>query len=256
MRKKLLVANWKLNHHRQSARDFIASLTEHLDDSLTVDLAIAPVAPMLEFVGACIDHLPIALAAQNVFYESHGPYTGEWAASHLRELNVRYCIVGHSERRFLFGETDEVVFKKAQACWQEDIDPIICIGENYVQRQADQTEEVIERQVNAILLRMTEAQKKPLLFAYEPIWAIGTGITASTSQVEETHRFIRNLLAKNLGVGLAERSRILYGGSVNAQNIGGLAANSDVDGALVGGASLQADSFLSMVKALHDLRSF
>ena len=253
-RKKLFIANWKLNHHRESARDFFAALKGQLGASRSLELAVAPVAPMLEYVAVCIEQLPIAIAAQNVFFAAKGAFTGEWAALHLKELGVRFCLVGHSERRNLFFETDEVVGKKAQACFEVNIDPVICVGETWAEREAGCTEAVIERQLEAIFSFANDANKRPLIFAYEPIWAIGTGKNASPKQVEEVHHFIRELLHKSIGEGLAEQSRILYGGSVNAQNISEIAANPNVDGALVGGASLQAESFLSMVNALHDMQ--
>lgn len=250
MRRKMLIGNWKLNHTQSSARAFFAALCGSLDD-YSFDLAIAPVAPMLQFVGELVDKTVFALAAQNVFYEAKGAFTGEWSVAHLRELGVRYCIVGHSERRMLFGERDDAVAKKVNACLAADIMPVICVGESLSEREALQTRTVITRQVTAVLDNLDVRQNQPLIFAYEPIWAIGTGTNATPAQAEEVHQLIRQLLAKSLGQGLAEQSRILYGGSVNAQNISALAANPNVDGALVGGASLQADSFLSMVKALH-----
>ncbi len=252
-RKKILIANWKLNHHQDSARDFFRTLKAQLLASTKVECAVAPVAPMLAYVGALVNDLPIALAAQNVFFEAKGPFTGEWSVQHLKEIGVRYCIVGHSERRSLFGENDDMVLKKAKACVMGGVKPVICVGESLAERDALKTEAVIERQVMAVVKGLGESANEALHFAYEPIWAIGTGKTATREQAVTVHQFIRGLLQKSMGEGLAQQSRILYGGSVTAQNISEMAKSHEVDGALVGGASLQAESFLSMVKSLHDV---
>jgi triosephosphate isomerase (TIM) len=249
-RKKLLVANWKLNHTRASARDFFAAvLAKPLNTS--VDLAVAPVAPMLGLVCDILSgQTSLALAAQNVFYADTGAYTGEWSALQLAELSVKYCIVGHSERRSLFFETDAQVAKKVDACLKAAITPIICVGESEEQRVAHQTESVITRQVVAVL--EGEHQKdRPLVFAYEPIWAIGTGKTATALEAQTIHQLIRSIVAGRLSKDHASQCRILYGGSVNGSNIREIASMPDIDGALVGGASLQAASFLSMVEELQ-----
>lgn len=209
---------------------------------------------MLQFVGELLDDTGVKLAAQNVFHEPKGAFTGEWAVSHLLELRVSYCIVGHSERRAMFGETDEVVAHKTRACLINSLTPVICVGETLTEREAGKTHQIIERQITAVLKCLEDVKKSPLVFAYEPVWAIGTGKTATPEQAEEVHQLIRQLLAKTWGPGLAEESRILYGGSVNAGNISELAIQNNVDGALVGGASLQPESFLSMVKTLQGVR--
>lgn len=245
-RKPLLIGNWKLNHSRASAAAFFSALETF---STSADLAIAPVAPMLELVGRCVADFPIKLAAQNVFYEQKGAYTGEWSAEQLKELGVSFCIVGHSERRALFFETDELVQQKVQACFRAGVIPVICVGETLAEREADLTFEVIKRQVTAVLASFP-AQNEAV-FAYEPVWAIGTGKTATREQAQEVHAAIRSLIYEKIGEWCAENTRILYGGSVNAQNIREIIQMPDVDGALVGGASLQAESFLSMVKQLH-----
>ncbi len=250
-RRKLLIGNWKLNHNRPSAAAFVDDL--RLEGKLSIDCAVAPVAPMLQWVGELIKNLPMSLAAQNVYFADKGAFTGEWSVAHLQELGVSYCIVGHSERRALFGETDDVVAKKSRACLDSDVKPVICVGESLAEREAGKTEEIIERQVK-VVLSCLDNQRAPLIFAYEPIWAIGTGKSATPAQAEAVHQLIRQQTQKILGAGLAQESRILYGGSVNAENIGDIAACANVDGALVGGASLQADSFLSMVKTLQDAR--
>jgi triosephosphate isomerase len=250
-RKPLLIGNWKLHHTRKSAADFFLLVLPHLPVSGLVDLAIAPVTPMLDFVGQKIAGHGIALASQNVFYEKSGAFTGEWSAEQLAELSVKYCLVGHSERRQIFGETDEDVEKKAKACVRVGIMPVICVGESKTERERGRTADVITRQVRAVVQGFKVPLSQELTFAYEPIWAIGTGVTATPYEAQEVHRLIRQLLADGLGPGIAGSTRILYGGSVTALNIKEIVSMPDVDGALVGGASLQVESFLTMVRELQ-----
>jgi triosephosphate isomerase (TIM) len=250
-RKKLFIANWKLNHNRKSAMDFFDHVLPVLGHSL-VDVAVAPVAPMLDFLSQLLIGQAISLAAQNVFYADKGAFTGEWSAEHLAEINVKFCIVGHSERRTLFFETDEQVEKKAKSCLKANLVPVICVGESEAERDRNQTNDVIGRQVGKVLNNMELKSDQELVFAYEPIWAIGTKKTASAEQAQEINLVIRDIVADNLGKNVADRTRILYGGSVNADNIKEIVSMPDIDGALVGGASLHAASFLTMVKKLHD----
>ncbi len=246
-RRKLLIGNWKLNHSFRSAKEFLDNLGP-LNNS--IDSAIAPVSLMLDFVS---QRLPqgLKLAAQNVFYESKGAFTGEHSAEQLAELSVSFCIVGHSERRKLFNETDEIVAKKAQSLIKAKITPVICVGESLAEREAGKASEVIEKSVKTIVDSCTCSVDQEIIFAYEPLWAIGSGKSASLSDIEEIHQLIRKLLRNNLG-SKAEKMRILYGGSVSPENIADISVVSDVDGVLVGGASLQAESFLAMVEKLQD----
>jgi triosephosphate isomerase len=248
-RTKLLIANWKLNHTRKSARDFFDKVLSHVN-GMSAELAVAPVAPMLDFIGTIITNKPIALCAQNVFYEDKGAFTGEWSVAHLYELGVTYCLIGHSERRRIFFETDDDVAKKVKACLVGSLTPVICVGESLHERETKQTFSIIERQTEKIM-ELVEIRSGPVILAYEPLWAIGTGQVATIEQIKEVFAFIRALWQRKLGDGLANAVRILYGGSVTAQNIGEIVAAPDVDGALVGGASLQAESFLSMVEKLR-----
>lgn len=251
VRKRLLIANWKLNHNRATAAIFFQAINSSPLPPISLDLAVAPVAPMLDYVAKFLENRPIYLAAQNVFYENKGAFTGEWSAEHLRELGVRFCIVGHSERRRIFGESDDVVAKKVSACLKAHLDPVVCVGESEDERASGVTEQVIERQVNAVLHDVVSHEAERLVFAYEPIWAIGTGKNATSREAEDVHFLIRRLLIRSIGEGLADQIRILYGGSVTAQNICAFVSMPNVDGALVGGASLQAESFLSMVEKLR-----
>jgi triosephosphate isomerase len=251
-RKKLLVANWKLNHNRKSARAFFDNVVPSMNLFSAIDTAIAPVAPMLDFVSQMLVGKNIMLAAQNVFYAEKGAFTGEWSAEHLAELGVAYCIVGHSERRKLFFETDDDVLKKAQSCLRSRIIPVICVGESFLEREQKHTNDVIKKQILTVISGLVEPFTE-LSFAYEPIWAIGTGKTATCTQIQEIHQLIRMLLSEVFGKTKAYNFRILYGGSVTAENIREIVSMPDVDGALVGGASLQAASFLSMFETLHDV---
>ncbi|HXW53329.1 MAG TPA: triose-phosphate isomerase [Myxococcota bacterium] len=253
-RKKILIGNWKLNHNRKSAQDFFDEVIPESKIGWPIDVAVAPVAPMLDFVGRIIAKVRIELAAQNVFYENQGAFTGEWSAAHLKELGVRYCIVGHSERRRMFFESDEDVRKKARSCLGQEIVPVVCVGESLAERELGQTNDLIRNQVLAVIRDFRAEEPGEFIIAYEPIWAIGTGKTASREEAQEVHQFIRGLIREVLGEPMGSFTRIIYGGSVTGQNIREIAAMPDIDGALVGGASLHAASFLSMVEGLHDIQ--
>jgi triosephosphate isomerase (TIM) len=251
-RQKILIANWKMHHHRKTAQEFLDQVVPSLDDFSNIDLAIAPPAPMLDFVGR---HLPkkVALASQNVFYAESGAFTGEYSASQIKELGVKYCIVGHSERRNLFFETDQDVFKKIEACMRAHIIPIVCIGESAAIYEQNLTEQKIKEQLKFIVNSRKNYLEHELIIAYEPIWAIGTGKRAERHDIEKIHHLIRENIYETLGKSVANSQRIIYGGSVTTENIEEIAFLPGVDGVLVGGASLQAASFLSMVKALQDV---
>lgn len=247
-RKKLLIGNWKLNHTQKSAADFVSAVLPRIDHSI-IDLAIAPTAVMLGFLAQKLSGHRLALAAQNVFYADNGAYTGEWSAGQLAELNITYCIVGHSERRKLFLENDEIVSKKMDACLRSCISPVVCVGESLEEREHGQTKAVITKQVTEVL--QGKRLDNEVIFAYEPIWAIGTGKTATAEQAQEIHQVIRSLMVAHGQEAWANKSRILYGGSVTAANIKEICSMPDIDGALVGGASLQVASFLAMVEELQ-----
>lgn len=237
--KPLLIANWKLNHSKASARDFFEHVVPALARIESVDVAVAPVALHLDFVAQKLAGTSISVAAQNLFYEEKGAFTGEWSAGQLKELGVKLAIVGHSERRTLFKETDQDVAKKALASVKAGIIPVVCVGESLAERDAGLLGQVLERQCLTVMNELSGEYE--IIFAYEPLWAIGTGRSATAVQANEAHKIIRQLVP-NL--------KIIYGGSVTPQNIKELVSMSHVDGVLVGGASLQVDSFLSMVKEL------
>lgn len=246
-KKPLLIANWKLHHTKASARDFFERIIPLVASIKDVDMAIAPVALMLDFAVQQLQASSIKVAAQNVFYEEQGAFTGEWSAGQLAELGVVMALVGHSERRMIFKETDKDVARKARACLKAGLTPVICVGESLAERDNGQLSSVLERQCRVVLEEI-KALDGTIVFAYEPIWAIGTGRTASAQEASEAHKII-------LGSVGDRPVKIVYGGSVRPENIREIISMPFVDGALVGGASLQVDAFLSMVKELT-MRNF
>jgi triosephosphate isomerase len=215
------------------------------------EVMIAPPFISLASVFDVIRATPIALGAQNVFWENEGAFTGEISSGMLKSAGCRYVIIGHSERRQIFSESDEAIHKKVDAALASGLSPILCIGETEIQRDENQASAVLDRQLQMALNGFSASQIKPLVIAYEPVWAIGTGKTASIDQIQEIHGFLRQWLTKRYDNTLANSIRILYGGSVKPQNIADIMALPDVDGALVGGASLQPESFYSIISYNH-----
>jgi triosephosphate isomerase (TIM) len=196
----------------------------------------------------------VALGAQNCYHEKPGAFTGEVAVDMLLDVGCRWVILGHSERRLIIGETDELISRKVAAAISGGLPVILCVGETLDQRQANQTEAVLNAQMGGSLATADEGAMAQIVIAYEPVWAIGTGVTATTEQAESAHRYLRSWLSSRYNSGVAEATRILYGGSVKAQNAAALMGQPNVDGALVGGASLKADDFLPIVRAAEALR--
>ncbi|MDP6356235.1 MAG: triose-phosphate isomerase [Planctomycetota bacterium] len=252
MRVPLAAGNWKMNLNRDEAIALAHAITEEAGDSQSVDVVLCPPAVYLEAVCKLVEDTLIGIGAQDVFWQPEGAYTGEVSAPMVREMGCSYSIVGHSERRHLFGETDEEINWKLKAAQQNDLTPILCVGEHLEERQADQTAEVVTSQVEAGLEDLDEDDVLNLIIAYEPVWAIGTGEVATPDQANEVHALIRSILQDRYGTPIANGMRILYGGSVKPDNIRGLIAQSDIDGALVGGASLEADSFLEIIRGCGD----
>jgi triosephosphate isomerase len=247
-RTKFVCGNWKMYKTASEARDFVRALVPLLEGVAgKVLVAVAPPFTALSAVAEAVRGTPVELAAQNVFHEAQGAFTGEVSAAMLAELGVKHCIVGHSERRQLFGETDEGVRKKVGALLAAGLQPIVCVGETLPEREAGRTLQVVERQVRAALTGIPATALGAVTVAYEPVWAIGTGKTATTAQAQEVHAAVRKILGELCG-GLAEQLRIQYGGSVKPDNAAELMAQPDVDGALVGGASLKAPDFSQIVK--------
>ena len=246
MRKKIIAGNWKMNYTTLQAENFINEIKDRINTD-EVDVVVCPNFVSLETVSNLIDNTNIFLGAQNVHIEDKGAYTGETSADMLLSVNVKYCIVGHSERRTLFNETNEIVNKKAIKLLEKDIIPIICVGETLEQREQGKEFEVIEKQVIECLKDISEDNiKRNVVIAYEPIWAIGTGKTATSEQAENMCKFIRDVVAKIYNENISNNLRIQYGGSVKPSNAAEILNMDNIDGALVGGASLTND-FVSIV---------
>jgi len=251
MRKDLIAGNWKMHATHLDAIQMVQKLSYRLDpaDYERVDVVVCPPFTALRSAQTVIesDHLQIELGAQHCFYEEKGAYTGEVSPQMLAKLSVSYVIAGHSERRQIFGETDDDVNKKVKAILAADMIPIMCCGETDEEKEQGLTEEQVGNQVRRGLQGLTAEQVAGMVIAYEPIWAIGTGKTASADDAGDMCTFVRNTVAEQFGEA-ADSVRILYGGSVKAGNIAGLMAKRDIDGALVGGAALDPDSFASIVR--------
>jgi len=250
-RKNLIVGNWKMNSNHLEAIQMVQKLHYRLDpnDYERVDVGVAPPFTSLRSVQTVIeaDHMVIKLAAQNTHFEEKGAYTGEVAPGMLAKMSVDYVIVGHSERRQIFGESDDWVNRKAKAVLAHTMTPIVCVGESLEEREAEMAFERVGSQIELSLAGLSGDQIATLVVAYEPIWAIGTGRTADPADAQEMIAFIRDRLREGWGEA-ADQTRILYGGSVNPGNIGAIMAKKDIDGGLVGGASPDPDTFASVVR--------
>lgn len=247
MRRPIIVGNWKMHKTIAEAVALAQTLKASVAGVRDVEIGVAPPFTALAAVVEALRDSPIVVAAQNMHWEPQGAFTGEISAAMLADVGCRRVIIGHSERRQYFAETDETVNKKLHAALAAALDPILCIGETLAQRESQATFRVLEQQIRRALVSIAEEGMRRLVIAYEPVWAIGTGKTATPEQVQEVHMFIRSLLESLYGKTLADEVRIQYGGSVNAGNIQALMAQPDVDGALVGGASLDASSFAKIV---------
>jgi triosephosphate isomerase (TIM) len=247
-RKLIIAGNWKMNKTVAEALPLVRDLKTDLANVAEVDIVVCPPFTALCEVSKAIRDSHIRLGAQNLSEHSPGAYTGEIAAEMLKELGVCYVILGHSERRQYQKESDELISKKARVAHAASLEPIICIGETLAEREAGQMNKVLETQVRGSLTGLGKDQIAETIVAYEPVWAIGTGKTATTEQAQEAHAFIRGLLVKLYDEATARRVRIQYGGSVKPSNARELMSQPDVDGALVGGASLEAQSFAEIVK--------
>jgi triosephosphate isomerase len=248
-RRPLIAGNWKLYKSIKEAVELVEQLKKGLPSSLNCDVVVAPVYTALSAVRAAISSSSIKLAAQDAYWEKQGAFTGEVSAYLLRDAGCDYVIVGHSERRQFFAETDVSVNKKAKTVLENQMSPIICVGETRQEREAGTTLKVILSQLDGALQGFKAEELARVAIAYEPVWAIGTGLTASPQDAQAAHHAIRERLAQLFGQETAPIVRILYGGSVKPDNAATLLAQPDIDGALVGGASLTADSFLGIVKA-------
>jgi triosephosphate isomerase (TIM) len=248
MRTPLIAGNWKMNLNRAESTALAKAVADGVKDLAGIDVAVFPPALYVDAVRAVLAGTKVLWGTQNVCSEQKpGAFTGEISATMLADLGCRYVIVGHSERRHIYGETDADVNKKTQAALAAGIGPVVCVGELLEERQGGKTAEVIRRQFLGSLAGLTVEQMEHVVIAYEPVWAIGTGLTATPAQAEEVHADLRKLLTERYNGSLAERTRILYGGSVKADNAAELMSQPNVDGALVGGASLKAADFLKII---------
>ena len=247
-RTPLIAGNWKMYKTTPEAVDTAQRLVELVADSADVDIMIAPVFTALDPVSRVVKNSRVGLGAQNLYWEKEGAYTGEISADMLVSAGCQYVIIGHSERRQYFGETDEAVNQKISAAIIANLIPVFCIGETESERESGNTFSVLDKQVKDGLKGKVADDLGSLVIAYEPVWAIGTGKTATNDQAQEAHKYIRSLIEGLFGTTLAESVRILYGGSVKPANVSELMAMPDIDGALVGGASLDPESFSKIVK--------
>ena len=247
-RTPLIAGNWKLNNTIAESKALAGALAAHVGTGLGCEVVVAPVATSFAAVKQSLEGSAVGLAAQNTHWEDSGAWTGELSPTLLLDAGCNYCIIGHSERRQFFGETDEGVRKKVGALLVHKVVPILCVGETLEQREAGKTLDVVLGQIDAATEGYDAVALAPLVVAYEPIWAIGTGITASPQQAQDVHAFIRKLIAKQ-DPGVAELVRIQYGGSMNAGNAAELLAMPDIDGGLIGGASLNSEDFLTICRA-------
>ncbi len=248
MRRPIIAANWKMNCTVSQAHELVSAFKGLVKDVTGVDIVLAPPFTSLVEVAQLTAGTDIALAAQNMYWEESGAYTGEISPLMLKDIGCSYIIIGHSERRAYFGETDDTVNKKLKAALHYGLNPIVCVGETLAQREAGEPTQVVGAQLQGGLAGLTPAQVNKAVIAYEPVWAIGTGKTATTEQANEVHSFIRQQLNAGFGEATAQAVRIQYGGSVKPDNVDELMAQPDIDGALVGGAGLKADSFARIVK--------
>ena len=247
MRTPFIAGNWKMYKSVAEAVAFVKELRGAVKGVAGVDIVLAPPFTALHAVADAARGSNIAVSSQNLHWEREGAFTGEVSAAMVKEAGAEFAIVGHSERRRLFGETDAIVNRKAMAAIGAQLTPIVCIGETLDERERDETLSVLDRQIKDGLDQISADQVGSLVVAYEPVWAIGTGRTASAAQAQDAHAHIRKRLRQWFGADAADACRILYGGSVKPDNTAGLMAQGDVDGALVGGASLSAESFLKIV---------
>lgn len=247
-RKLIIAGNWKMNKTAAEALDLVNGIKREVASVKEVDIVVCPPFTALAGVSEALLNSNIRLGAQNMSENGPGAFTGEIAASMLKEFSVRYVILGHSERRQLFGETDDGVARKVAAARAAGLVPIVCVGETLAEREAGTTLAVVERQLRGGLPGLDADAIAAVVVAYEPVWAIGTGKVATPEQAQEVHAFLRRTLADMAGAAAADRCRILYGGSVKPDNIDELMKQPDIDGALVGGASLNVESFLRIVR--------
>lgn len=248
MRKLFIAGNWKMNKTISETVELVNSLKREVSDIEGVDIVICPVFISLSEAADLVIDSNIGLGAQNVYWQEKGAFTGEVSPMMLKDAGCKYVIIGHSERRKYFGETNDTVLKKINAVQSVGLIPIVCVGETLEERDNKKTIEVIEKQLQEGLKGINEDNLEKIIIAYEPVWAIGTGKTATPEQAEEIHKFIRDWIREKYSLDLSEEVRIIYGGSVKASNAKELMSQKNIDGALVGGASLESQLFVELIK--------
>ncbi|MFK7911708.1 MAG: triose-phosphate isomerase [Akkermansiaceae bacterium] len=251
MRKPIIAANWKMNKGPRDTEDFLNTFSGKLDNLTDeADIVVAPpFVSLAAAVAALSSNSSVSIAAQNVSEQDNGAFTGEVSTMMLKELYVRYVIIGHSERRTLYGETDATINAKIKKALEAKLKPIFCIGETLKEREGGKLESVLRTQVTDGLAGIDDKEMKEIVVAYEPVWAIGTGVVATVEQAQDAHAFVRSVIADLYTQEIADKIRIQYGGSMKADNAGELLAQPDIDGGLVGGASLEPQSFLDLIRA-------
>lgn len=248
-RKKLIAGNWKMNKTSADAVALVGEIVAAVGKQSDVDVVVCPPFTSLESVGRSLEGSTVKLGAQNMHHEGSGAFTGEISAPMLRALFSTHVILGHSERRAYFAESDELINKKVLAALKNQLRPILCVGETLAEREAGTTLKIVQAQTERCLEGVSRDLAPTVVIAYEPVWAIGTGKVATTAQAQEVHGFIRGLLTKLFTEPVAQKMRILYGGSMKPANAPELLAQKDIDGGLIGGASLEARSFVDLIKA-------
>ena len=252
-RTKVIAGNWKMHNDNSAAQQLASQIKIRTTEIKNTEIILCPPFTALTVVNDVIKDSPIALGAQNVYWEKSGAYTGELSAEMIKSTGAEFVIIGHSERRQFFGETDETVNKRTKAALEAGLKAIVCVGESLEQRESGATAAVIEEQITGSLAGLTTEQMDSVIIAYEPVWAIGTGKTASPEQAQEVHAQIRALVEKQFGSNVAASVRIQYGGSVKPDNADSLLSQPDIDGALVGGACLKAELFVPIIQSAEKL---
>lgn len=247
-RRIIIAGNWKLNKTSLEAIEFVNNLKRQLYDVTDVDIVVCPPFTALSETCEVLTESNIGVGAQDVYWEDAGAFTGEISAPMIKATGAKFVIIGHSERRQYFGETNETVHKKIKATLKAGLVPIVCVGENLKEREENQTFNVVKNHCEGALSGLAHDEMEKIIIAYEPVWAIGTGKTATSAQAQEVHKFIRELIEKMFNEEISSAVRIQYGGSVKPENTAELISQADIDGALVGGASLKEDSFVKIVK--------
>ncbi len=254
MKSKIVAGNWKMNKTFSDAEDLIVEIAEGVEElSESVEVILFPPFVYIEMATDIEQEANVMIGAQNISHFESGAYTGEVSGEMLESLAVHFCLIGHSERRKYFNETNDILAKKVNIALKHNISPIFCIGETLEERTADKHFSIVEQQLNESVFHLSTEDFEKVIIAYEPVWAIGTGVTATVGQAQEMHAYIRQIIAKKYSQSIADEAFILYGGSCNADNAEDLFSLPDVDGGLIGGASLSAEQFLKIVDAAESV---